>query len=142
MKTIIKTSLVVAMALSGLNASSLSEKLSTLETELADLKKQVKKQNKKLNKVKAHDANDNIKWGADLRTSFDALNYDLANGESAKNNGIYSLRLWLNMAYAPDNQNVFKGQLSMNKAFGADFANPATAPLGSRSFSLGVVLIG
>ena len=29
------------------------------------------------------------------------------------------------MAYAPDQNNVFKGQLSMNKAFGASFdTNP------------------
>jgi len=34
------------------------------------------------------------------------------------------MRLWLNMAYAPNSHNVFKGQLSMNKAFGANFANP------------------
>ena len=31
-----------------------------------------------------------------------------------------STRLWLNMAYAPNANNVFKGQLSYNKAFGAD----------------------
>jgi hypothetical protein len=36
------------------------------------------------------------------------------------------------MAYAPDANNVFKGQLSMNKAFGADFASPV-----NRTFSLG-----
>jgi len=132
MKTIIKTSLVVAMALSGVNASSLSEKLNTLETELVDLKKQVKKQNKKLNKVKAHDANDNIKWGVDLRTAIENINYDLANGESAGKNDLMSMRLWLNMEFAPDEKNIFKGQLSMNKAFGADFGSP-----NNRNFSLG-----
>ncbi len=41
-----------------------------------------------------------------------------------ENDSLYSLRLWLNMAYAPDENNVFKGQLSMNKAFGAKFDNP------------------
>lgn len=43
-----------------------------------------------------------------------------------------SLRLWLNMEYAADSQNIFKGQLSMNKAFGADFGNPT-----NRAFSMG-----
>ena len=43
-----------------------------------------------------------------------------------------SMRLWLNMAYSPSTDTVFKGQLSMNKAFGADFASPE-----NRNFSLG-----
>jgi len=132
MKTIIKASLVAALALSGVQASSLGAKLSSLEAELADLKKQVKKQNKKLNKVKAHDAGDNIKWGVDLRTSIDSINYDMADGSDHGKNDLMGLRLWLNMEYAPDNNNVFKGQLSMNKAFGADFASPS-----NRTFSLG-----
>ncbi|MCF6244336.1 MAG: DUF3373 domain-containing protein [Sulfurovum sp.] len=132
MNKIVKISLITAMALATVNASSLSAKLSTLETELADLKKQVKKQNKKLNKVKAHDANDNIKWGVDLRTGIDNINYDLANGKSVGKNDLMSMRLWLNMEFAADTQNIFKGQLSMNKAFGADFGSPV-----NRNFSLG-----
>ena len=137
MKRIIKASLVAALALSGVQASSLNAKLSSLEAELADLKKQVKKQNKKINKVKAHDSGDNIKWGVDLRTAIDNINYDLADGSSAGKSDLMSMRLWLNMAYAPDSHNVFKGQLSMNKAFGADFRDPFTTPGGSRTLSLG-----
>jgi hypothetical protein len=133
MKNIITASLFAALALSSVQASSsLSAKLSALEAELAELKKQVKKQNKKINKVKAHDSGDNIKWGVDLRTTYDNINYDMANGTSQSNHDLYSLRLWLNMAYSPDTHNVFKGQLSMNKAFGADFASPI-----NRAFSLG-----
>jgi len=132
MKKIITASLVATLAISGVQASSLSAKLSSLEAELADLKKQVKKQNKKINKVKAHDSGDNIKWGADFRTAYDNINYDMANGATEKNDSLYSMRLWLNMAYAPDQNNIFKGQLSMNKAFGADFASPV-----NRAFSLG-----
>ena len=37
---------------------------------------------KKVNKIKAHDANDNIKWGVDMRTAIDNINYDLADGSS------------------------------------------------------------
>ena len=135
MKKIITASLVATMALTGANAMSNSElaaKLNSLETQLADVKKKLKKQNKKINEVKAHDSGDNIKWGADMRTSWDSINYDLANGESAKNNSLFAMRLWLNMAYAADQNNIFKGQLSMNKAFGADFASPT-----NRTFSLG-----
>ena len=132
MKKMITVSLVAAMAMTTVNASSLTARLNSLETEVADLKKQVKKQKAKFNKVKAHDANDNIKWGVDLRTAVDNINYDLANGDSAGKSDLMSMRLWLNMEFAPDTQNVFKGQLSMNKAFGADFASPE-----NRAFSLG-----
>jgi len=135
MKKIITASLVATMALTGANAmsnSQLAEKLNSLETELADVKKKLKKQNKKINAVKAHDSGDNIKWSADFRTAYDNINYDLADGSSASNDSLYSMRLWLNMAYAPDQKNIFKGQLSMNKAFGADFASPV-----NRTFALG-----
>ena len=132
MKKIVTASLVAAMAITSVNASSLTDRLNALEDEIASLKSKVKKQNKKINTVKAHDANDNIKWGVDLRTSIDNINYDLANGKSVGKNDLMSMRLWLNMAYAPDTQNIFKGQLSMNKAFGADFASPV-----NRNFSLG-----
>jgi len=135
MKKIISASLIATMALTGANAVSNSElaaKLNSLETQLADVKKKLKKQNKKINAVKAHDSGDNIKWGVDLRTAMDNINYDMADGKSYGNSDLMSLRLWLNMAYAPDTHNVFKGQLSMNKAFGADFASPV-----NRNFSLG-----
>jgi hypothetical protein len=110
----------------------LEAKLASLEAELAAVKADLKKQSKKINEVKAHDANDNIKWGADMRTSIDSISYDTADGESHEKNDLLALRLWLNMAYAPDSHNIFKGQLSMNKAFGADFASPV-----NRTFSLG-----
>jgi len=46
-----------------------------------------------------------------------------------------SMRLWLNMAYAPDSHNIFKGQLSMNKAFGADFGDFDS----NRAFGMGAL---
>jgi len=136
MKKIVTMSLVAAMAMSSANAMSnaaLSAKLNSLENELATVKKQLKKQNKKINEVKAHDATDNIKWGVDLRTTVDNINYDMTDGSSKDNSALMSLRLYLNMAYAPDEHNIFKGQLSMNKAFGADFSNPP------RQFGLGAM---
>ncbi len=133
MKRIITASLVATLALTGVEAASnaqLEAQLNDLEAQLAKVKKTLKKQNKKINQVKAHDSGDNIKWGVDLRTAIDSINYDMAgkafdgadfNGpDSYGKNDLMSLRLWLNMAYAADANNVFKGQLSMNKAFGAD----------------------
>jgi len=127
MKKIVTASLVAALALTSANASTLSERLSSLEAELADVKKKLKSQNTKINKVRAHDAQDNIKWGVDLRTGIDNINYDLADGSSAGNDSLLGMRLWLNMAYAPDSHNIFKGRLSMNKAYGADFGYPGRA---------------
>ncbi len=124
MKRIITASVVAALALTSVQAQSTADRLADIEAELAKVKKKLKKQNKKINEVKAHDSGDNIKWGADIRTAYDNINYDMANGGSQGKYSLYSLRLWLNMAYAPDQNNVFKGQLSMNKAFGADFASP------------------
>jgi len=136
MKKIITASLVASLALTGVaGASSLSAQLNSLEVELAKVKKQLAKQNTKINEVKAHDANDNIKWGVDFRTAYDSINYDMADGSSRENDSLYSMRLWLNMAYAPDSHNIFKGQLSMNKAFGADFGGYDSSM--SRAFSMG-----
>jgi len=132
MKRIITASLVAALALTSVQAQSTADRLADIETELAKVKKKLKKQNKKINEVKAHDSGDNIKWGADMRTAYDNISYDMANGDTRENDSLYSMRLWLNMAYAPNQNNVFKGQLSMNKAFGADFASPV-----NRTFSLG-----
>ncbi len=86
----------------------------------------IEKLTAKVNAIKEHDANDNIKWGADLRTANDSLNYTMADGSKKSNNTLMTTRLWLNMAYAPDANNIFKGQLSYNKAFGADFGGNGT----------------
>ena len=127
MKKIITLSLIAATMAMG----------ASTQQQIDDLQKQIDKLKKKVSKNNAQSANDNIKWGVDLRTSVDNINYDMADGSTRSNNSLYGLRLWLNMAYAADEKNIFKGQLSMNKAFGADFADPFTTPGGSRAFSLG-----
>lgn len=96
----------------------------SITEEIAHLQKEIKKLKVKLGKVNAQSANDNLKWGVDFRTALDSIEYDLADGRSVSKNDLMSTRLWLNMAYSPNSHNVFKGQLSMNKAFGADFYNP------------------
>jgi hypothetical protein len=130
MKKIITASVVAGLALTSVQAQSTSDRLADLEAQLAKVEKKLKRQNSKINEVKAHDSGDNIKWGADVRTAIDNINYDMASGNEYSKNDLMSLRLWLNMAYAPNRNNVFKGQLSMNKAFGADFT-------GSRTFTMG-----
>ncbi len=83
------------------------------------LEKSLKKLKKQLSTVKAHDSKDNIKWSVDFRTSLDSIEYKTAKGLTHKNDSLFSNRLWLNMAYAPSDSMIFKGQLSYNKAYGA-----------------------
>ena len=99
--------------------------LKAKEAEKSDKKlaKKIRAMDKKINKVKVHDANDNIKWGVDLRTSLDTIEYTMADGSKKKNRDLFSNRLWLNMAYQPSDNVVFKGQLAYNKAYGADMNN-------------------
>ena len=126
MKKILGLSLIAATTMA---FASTADDIAKLEKEIAKLKK-------KVGKVNAQSANDNIKWGVDFRTAIDSINYDMADGTSRSKNDLMSMRLWLNMAYSPDSHNVFKGQLSMNKAFGADFGYPTGEPY-TRAFSMG-----
>ena len=106
--------------------------------DIVDLQSQIDKLKTKQAKINAHTANDNIKWGVDLRTSVDNINYDMADGTTRGNDALMGMRLWLNMAYAPDSHNIFKGQLSMNKAFGADFGMADQNDMtGARGFGMG-----
>ncbi len=139
MKKIIALSLIAATAMAFGSTESdiamLKAEIDALKKEVAALKtgggdakvgKEITKLKKGLSEVKSMAGNDNIKWSVDLRTSVDGLNYKMASGATKSNDSLMSTRLWLNMAYAPDNHNIFKGQLSYNKAFGADFGGNGT----------------
>jgi len=116
----------VMMLTTGAQAATkaeLARRLAALEAQMAEIKKELATTQQTVTKVKSHDAGDNIKWGVDLRTSVDSINYDMADGSERSKSDLMSTRLWLNMAYAPDEHNIFKGQLAYNKAFGADMGN-------------------
>jgi len=106
------------------------------DSELAILKKKIEKvekkqakQSKKISAVNKLANKDNLKFDVDFRTSYDNIRYKTASGKTNTNNGLYSNRLWLNMAYAPTKELMFKGTLGFNKAFGASPYNSAgTAP--------------
>lgn len=96
------------------------------EKRLANVEKKVATNYTKINEVKTHDANDNIKWDVDFRTAIDNIQYKHASGAKSKNNDLMTNRLWLGMGYSPDDNTIFKGKLSYNKAFG-DSANHSQA---------------
>ncbi len=142
MKKIIALSLVAATAMAFGSTESdlaaLKAEIDALKKEVAALKagggdakvgKEITKLKKGLSEVKSMAANDNIKWSVDFRTAVDGLNYKMASGATKSNDSLMSTRLWLNMAYAPDTHNIFKGQLSYNKAFGADFGGNGTGAM-------------
>jgi len=138
MNKLITLSLVASTTLAFASTASdvryLKSEIENLKAEIATLKGSDTKIKKTLNEVKAHDAKDNIKFSADLRTSVDNISYDMADGSERKTDALFSTRLWLNMAYAPTPNMIFKGQLSYNKAFGAAF--PTAAGFPQRGFGM------
>ena len=120
MKKFIALSAIAALSTGAFAAEDLSAKI-------ADLESQLKALNAKVNEVKAHDANDNLKFNVDFRTAIDNIEYKNAAGQKiGENNDLMTNRLWLNMGYAVDQNNIFKGTLSYNKAYG-DSANHSQA---------------
>ena len=86
--------------------------------EVDALKAEIARLRNDLGEVRKQSAQDNLKFGVDLRSSVDVIRYEFANGGSAKNNDLLSTRLWLNMKYQPQNAVAFFGQLSYNKLYG------------------------
>ncbi len=84
------------------------------------LAKKLKAMNKKINKVRTHDAHDNIKFSMDFRNTLDNLEYtNNKTGEVASNNNLLTSRVLLNMASAPTKKLLFKGQLAAYSNWGA-----------------------
>ncbi len=126
MKKIVALSAAVAMSVSAsaVTTEELVQQINSLKQELQTLKKAQEKSDKKqkrlkksFNEVKAHDAADNIKFGVDLRSSYDSINYKTASGLEPTS-GLLSNRLLLTMAQQPMDDLIFKGKLAVNKVFG------------------------
>ncbi len=87
------------------------------------MEKEIKKLKKSLTKVKAHDANDNIKFSVDFRSSYDNIKYKMGIGDDIKPD-IFSNRLILKMAAQPLENLIFKGEIVANAIYGANNINP------------------
>jgi len=101
---------------------------SDLKKEVDKLNKKITRLNKKLNKVKAHDAYDNIKFSTDFRTAVDNINYDYNqysykgedwSGTEASNDALITSRLYLDMKSAPNDKVSFQGQLAAYYIWGS-----------------------
>lgn len=126
-KTFVSLAAFAAVAtLAAADESEMQAQIDALTKKVQQLEKVQKRTNKKLSEVNQQSAHDNIKWDVDFRTSYDYLEYKTAGGNKLINNALYSNRLWLGMGFAPRDDMFFKGQLSVNKAFGADMNGRGT----------------
>jgi len=100
----------------------LKKEVEQLKAQMAELKKAQEKINisalkREISEVKAHDGHDNIKWNVDFRTAYDYISYKHNSGKTVSNN-LLTNRLWLNMAFAPNDNLAFFGTLSYYKTYG------------------------
>ncbi len=126
MKKIIALSTVAFLSTALYANADLQAQIEELTNKVQKLQKKQKKNTKRISKVNALAAKDNIKWDVDFRTSYDNLQYETTNGNEYSNDALYSMRFLLGMGYAPTDDLVFKGRLSMNKAFGASYGQRGT----------------
>jgi len=111
-----------------------SSELAILKKKIEKVEKKQAKQSKKISAVNKLANKDNLKFDVDFRTSYDNIQYKTASGKKYKNDGLYSNRLWLNMAYAPTKELMFKGTLGFNKTFGASPLNSDGSGMPQRGF--------
>jgi hypothetical protein len=113
------------------------EKMMKGETPVTVSDERFKKLEKKVSRIdrtakaaKIQSAADNLKWDVDFRTRVDNIQYKHSDGSKSRNSNLMTNRLWLGMAYKPDDNSIFHGLLSYNKAFGdsADHSQSNTNP--------------
>ena len=124
---------------------SLKAEIAALKVQMAELKEAQSKVNydalkSQLLEVKAHDAGDNIKWTVDFRSAYDIVEHKIGSSAASmtpaagfpaptytmggpataetNKNGIWTNKLVLGMAAQPVDNLIFKGALSMYKAYG------------------------
>jgi hypothetical protein len=92
------------------------------------LEKKIKALNKKINKVRTHDAHDNVKFTLDFRNTYDNIEYKYNKyqykgedwaGTKAKNSALMTSRVLLNMKSAPTSKLSFNGQIAAYSNWGA-----------------------
>ncbi len=124
MKKIIALSVAAFLSTAVCANSDVQTQLDELKKEVIKLKKDQKKTKKTLNKVKAHDAYDNIKFGLDFRNAIDVLDYkttDVVTGQTSKatNHSLLTSRLYLTMKSAPMEGLMFMGKLAIYSTWGS-----------------------
>ena len=125
MKRLISPALIGMFFLaSNVNAQDLNlqKEVEQLKAQMQELKKAQETMNitalrKEVNAVKAHDAHDNIKFNADLRSAYDYIDYNI-NGKHNKTNGIWTNKFVLHMSAQAAKNLTFHGAIGVYKTFG------------------------
>ncbi len=86
--------------------------IASTEDRLFDLEEAV-------SEINRNTSGSHLKFQVDYRFAIENMDYEMANGNRAKNDGFMTNRLWLDMGYKATNNLSFVGQLAYNKAFGA-----------------------
>jgi hypothetical protein len=112
-------------------------KIETLETKQAKTAKMQKRLGKKVSKVNAMAANDNVKFDVEFRNTYETLDYKVNGGagydanyntsEKFKNDGLLTSRFYLNMSASPMKGLIFKGQLGIYSTWGAHLFDESTS---------------
>ncbi|MBD1390308.1 DUF3373 family protein [Neiella sp. HB171785] len=114
---------IAAALLLALPACALAtENNDELARQTEELAQKVEQLQKQLRKLQAKSGGNHLQFGVDYRVTHDTLEYELADGSKVKNNSLLANRLHLKMGYRYNDNLVFKGVISYNKAFG-DTAN-------------------
>lgn len=126
MKKIITLSAVAFLSTAVYANADLQAQIDALNEKIKKMEKKEIAQNKQISSINKKANNDNLKFDVDFRTAYDNINYDMVSGKSYENDALLTNRLWLGMGYAPSKTMFFKGQLSVNKAYGASFNQRST----------------
>ena len=88
------------------------------EDEEMDVEEEIRDIQETLGDLNRATSGNKLKFGVDYRFAIENLNYEMANGDEAKNDAFMTNRFWMNMSWSATKNLSFKGQLAYNKAFG------------------------
>ncbi|MGE0738768.1 DUF3373 family protein [Sulfurimonas sp.] len=77
-----------------------------------------------ISEINRNTSGSHLKFQVDYRFAIENMDYEMADGSSAKNDAFMTNRLWIDMGYKATNNLSFIGQLAYNKAFGARSSDP------------------
>ncbi|QFR44147.1 DUF3373 family protein [Sulfurimonas sp. CVO] len=126
MKKIVTLSAIAFLSTAAFAETDVQKQIDELNMKIERLQQINNKQDDRISDVNILAAQDNLKFDVDFRTAYDNLQYETVNGNKYENDALFSNRLWLGMGYAPTKDMIFRGQLSVNKAYGASYGQRGT----------------
>ena len=120
MKIISKTTASILLGASLLADAQMQEQIDTLTKEIESIKKRQEDSSRSILDIKKNTNGDNLKFSLEFRNGVDVLRYeDKKNNKTSKNDGLFTSRLFLDMASSPMEGLMFKGRLAIYSSWGA-----------------------